>query len=60
MRSHALLVLVQSTGTVYQREIGLKSFQYGDLDQVEKLSMETAFTHDILQYYFLESVTISN
>lgn len=60
MRSHALLILVQSKGTVYQWEIRLKSFQYRDPDQVEKLSMETAFSHDILQYYFLESITISN
>lgn len=60
MISQALLILVQSKGVVYQWEIGLKSFQYSDPDQVEKLSMETAFSHDILQYYFLESITISN
>lgn len=60
MRSHALLILVQSQGPVSQWEIGVRSYQHCDPDQVETLSMEIAFSYDILQYYFLESITTSN
>lgn len=60
MRSQALLSSVQSQGPVSQWETGLSAYQHCDPDQVEKLSMETAFSHDILQYYCLESITTSN
>lgn len=59
MRSHTFLVLVKLKAQ-FPNETDLKSSQHDDPDPVEKLSMETAFSHDILQYYFLEAITISN
>lgn len=59
MRSHALWFWFSLKAQFPSEKLGWSHLNTVILTKW-KNSMETAFSHDILQYYFLEAITISN